>query len=212
MPLNIAELPGRQKYSGIYCFAPEPNNPPRLKIGMSTDLRTRLNSYHICYPDGYYIYGLLLIRPMQNRKENFKNVLSIERAYHDAIKLDNPSAHLKTDGGSIEWYSVQLDKMRDLLHKVADVYKSQVVAVYTEFDSGARKTAVRHIAKTDYEIDGMKEKDVEKLVKQIDKVYERHEKVQKDDEKKNLRRSSRVRVQPKGRLYQQLVALSRLPR
>jgi hypothetical protein len=87
MPLRIPELDGKQKYAGIYCFAPEEKNPPRLKIGMSTDLKKRLNSYHICYPDGYYPYALLIVKAKENRKDNYRNVLIIRTRVSQSYQI-----------------------------------------------------------------------------------------------------------------------------
>src|SRR4051794_17810837 len=45
----------------------------RIKVGMSSKLGERLNSYHICYPRGFRIHGLLKI--------NKKHAKAFEAAY-----------------------------------------------------------------------------------------------------------------------------------
>ncbi len=172
---------------------------------MSTDLRTRLNSYHICFPDGYYIYALLLIKAKEGKKENFRNVLTIERTYHKMIRDDDKKAHLVTAGGSIEWYAVQLEKMRELLEKLADQYKEQVVAIYTSFKEGARHSATRHIHAKDYVIDGLSDKEIETMVRVIDEKYNKEEEEKKSATERGLRRTQRVRKAPSGRIYQDLL-------
>ena len=62
MPLvKLKEFQKRQ--SGVYIIsdqAPE-DEKIKYKIGRTIYMNKRLNSYHICYPDGFFIYKALLL-------------------------------------------------------------------------------------------------------------------------------------------------------
>ena len=69
MPLKyIPEL--SKKYfpsnAGVYVISEDPptkNGPKKVKIGRSIDIRKRLNSYHICFPEGFHIWMVMKLSP-----------------------------------------------------------------------------------------------------------------------------------------------------
>ena len=66
--MPIADIPELKKVSnaGLYCISPEPpcNKEQNFKLGRTIDLKNRLNSYHLCYNSGFYIYCVL---PLSNK-------------------------------------------------------------------------------------------------------------------------------------------------
>ena len=61
MPLNLSEA--FTGVPGIYVIGKD--NPPRKKsfwkVGLATSMRSRLQDYAICFPEGFYIKMLLTL-------------------------------------------------------------------------------------------------------------------------------------------------------
>jgi hypothetical protein len=92
------------------------------------------------------------------------------------------------------------------MEQLAKIYSDEVIAVHTSFDTGARHSATRHIRATDYVIDGIDEAAIVRMVAAIDEKYEKNDQEEKKASELGLRRSTRARKQPRGALYQQLLA------
>ena len=86
--------------AGLYVFST--GNKPSIstfKVGMSSNLFTRLRSYHTCYKDGYFIHNIAKLVDYKgkfsklnpNKKKNITNfVKKVERRVHTILKGDNP--------------------------------------------------------------------------------------------------------------------------
>ena len=73
MPLaKIYEIE-RSSKCGIYCISespPEEKGKKMFKIGRSIEIKNRLNGYHLCYPNGFYIYFCLLVKKTEFSRKN----------------------------------------------------------------------------------------------------------------------------------------------
>ena len=50
-----------------------------FKIGLTLDMRRRLNSYHLCYNRGYHIHGLILVKSSVNKQDGKEQKLELSR-------------------------------------------------------------------------------------------------------------------------------------
>ena len=79
MPVYLPEIKGER--AGLYVLSPNLNRSV-FKIGISQSIKKRMNSYHICFPEGFYIHAILLFKenieiPTMFKKNNepYKNKL-----------------------------------------------------------------------------------------------------------------------------------------
>ena len=75
-----------------------------VKIGRSTDLKRRLNQYHLCYPLGFHVYGLMYVHT-KNRPKNglITHNIDTEMEVHSYFK----DKQLKTTARSYnEWFEI----------------------------------------------------------------------------------------------------------
>jgi hypothetical protein len=95
MPLNLA--PAFEGVPGIYVIGA--HNPRDVKgrevywkVGMASSIKSRLNDYAICFPEGFWIRMLLTLPTPQARWRGAidKVVTKIERTIHD--ELDRPGS------------------------------------------------------------------------------------------------------------------------
>ena len=69
MPIKyIPELAAKrfQSNAGIYVISEHPptkKGPKFVKIGRSIDIRKRLNDYHLCFPNGFFVWMLIKMSP-----------------------------------------------------------------------------------------------------------------------------------------------------
>ena len=80
--------------AGLYIHT-NTKNGKTFKCGLSTTLVNRLSSYHTCFPNGYYIRGLIvLVRyegkfsklPEDKKKDITKKVRAVEKQLHIILK------------------------------------------------------------------------------------------------------------------------------
>ena len=107
--------------AGLYVYSTGKSPSKTIfKVGMSTNLFTRLRSYHTCYKDGYWIHNLVKImdypsvfsklKPHQ-KKEISSVVRKVERRVHTILKGDNPKKKNYQVGQlssrTSEWFKVE---------------------------------------------------------------------------------------------------------
>ena len=93
MPINIEPLKGTRK-AGIYIISSSSRitRQTTLKIGKSTNMKQRLNSYHICFPAGFYIYGLIIETPTDDTDLRRERTTMLERGVFKVIQDMYPQA------------------------------------------------------------------------------------------------------------------------
>lgn len=82
-----------QKVLGVYAIT-DALNPslvvPKIKIGFSTDLVSRLNSYHTYFPNGFWMLSFILVKPELFEKFDMATRKKIGQALEGVILI-----HLK---------------------------------------------------------------------------------------------------------------------
>ena len=109
----------RTRQAGVYIISPQPPTDDIImfKIGRTIQMNKRLNSYHLCFPDGFYIYKALMLNDTYkapitktNQKTRLKadklNALAltikIEKIIHDKLE---PYRHKSTTRTKHEWFT-----------------------------------------------------------------------------------------------------------
>ena len=59
MPVYLPEIKGER--AGLYVLSPNLNKDV-FKVGISQSIKKRMNSYHICFPEGFYIHAIILFK------------------------------------------------------------------------------------------------------------------------------------------------------
>ena len=59
MPVHLPEIKGER--AGLYVLSQNLNRSV-FKIGISQSIKKRMNSYHICFPEGFYIHAIILFK------------------------------------------------------------------------------------------------------------------------------------------------------
>ena len=128
MPVYLPEIKGER--AGLYVLSPNLNRSV-FKIGISQSIKKRMNSYHICFPEGFYIHAILLFKknieipPMlKKNNEPYKNQLGAYLKLFENLLIDE----IKNKGGvnvnvlgdrvrarnlESEWFNVDLQVMKN---------------------------------------------------------------------------------------------------
>ena len=176
---------------GLYVISPEPpeKHPTLFKIGKSINLKRRLNSYHICFPQGFYIYTLLIAKTAKNRQKRIDEVGSLETSLFRIIKARSASHHKKYLSGAREMFDLKPNDMRDVF---AELHRKKSDIIQT-LDINPL-SSIAHIEAKDFLIpdEGKTTRENLMAVNLIDKETKKKEKF----EKKYPERAPK-RVQPK---------------
>ena len=109
MPLaRLKEFRNRQ--AGIYVISPQlpTDDTIMFKIGRTIQMNKRLNGYHLCFPDGYYIYKALMLndtyktRLKTDKKKTLAKTIELEKFIHDQLESHR---HKSTTRTKHEWFS-----------------------------------------------------------------------------------------------------------
>ena len=126
MPIrDIAELKTMSP-AGVYCFSqtkPNERGLNKVKIGRTISCKTRLDSYHLCYNDGYYICGWLPLNAIRfdlNLPEHRAHALELTRKLESRMHaiLESHQDKTTTRTRKSEWFKVSLAKLRAALWDV----------------------------------------------------------------------------------------------
>ena len=120
--LNLS--PAFEAVPGIYVIGPK--NPRRdgksfWKVGMATSLRSRLQDYQICFPEGFYIKLLLTLPTPQGdwRDGNIRKVVyMLEKRIHDALAGEPQIERLTIVHKRSEWFSAKYSDIRAVIVRV----------------------------------------------------------------------------------------------
>lgn len=161
---NIIPQLGNAQKSGIYIISPDDigndsHKKIQCKIGRSTDLKKRLNQYHLCYPLGFHLYALLYIHCKGRTKaQQIVHNIDLEIEIHHYFR----DYQLKTTMRSFnEWFTISYNDIQNCLkhfRKSFDIVRpfkgsSSVIDAFIDDISGEKlgKQAVNdHEALKDY--------------------------------------------------------------
>ena len=142
MPLaKIYELE-RSSKCGIYCISespPEEKGKKMFKIGRSIEIKNRLNGYHLCFPNGFYIYFCLLVKKTEFSRKNADTkregvVLTSELETHIFDQLKHIQFE-NTTRNFHEWFSdiETADTIKKAFMETHEEYKGLTEAPITEW-------------------------------------------------------------------------------
>lgn len=158
MPAFIPELKGKRR-AGLYAITDDKDHPREhtvtgFKIGMTSDIKRRINDYHICFPDGMWIGALLCIKQGQDqiKTKEQKNALylknlALEKELFTMMKKFNYKTTTRTHRS--EWFKCTYEQVKDFFQKLHEKHPDLTDPAIIWFDA-----KVPHI--TEYTIDGVK--------------------------------------------------------
>jgi T5orf172 domain len=130
---EFIDLTNADKYKGIYSIGLD--DPVRgeqtivkSKIGLgglttnTGGLFKRLTSYYIAYPDGFWMYALLIT------KDN-KIVRDLEKAVHSRLNDKRYKSDYLTNLRVSEWFRAKIKEIRKVFQEVAEEFKTKGVKV-----------------------------------------------------------------------------------
>ena len=148
MPVYLPEIKGER--AGLYVLSPNLNRDV-FKIGISQSIKKRMNSYHICFPEGFYIHAILLFKenieiPLMTKKNNepYKNQLGAYLKLFENLLIDE----IKNKGGvnvnvlgdrvrarnlESEWFYVDLQVMKNAFKQFYKDYNYDFIRPMLKF-------------------------------------------------------------------------------
>ena len=130
MPIaDIYELRDKSN-GGLYAISPEaPNKRGKkmFKVGRTINFRKRLNDYHICFNEGFYIYAILPLNkdkyPMDNetnKKEALQMTIKIESYAFEMLKKFEKRFTTRTFKS--EWFQLPKTLLNEFLNLVHEKF------------------------------------------------------------------------------------------
>jgi hypothetical protein len=128
MPVYLPEIKGER--AGLYVLSPNLNRS-LFKIGISQSIKKRMNSYHICFPEGFYIHAIILFKdnikiPTIKKKNNepyknqlgaylkmYENLLTSEIKNKGGVNVNVLGDRVKARNLESEWFNVDLQVMKN---------------------------------------------------------------------------------------------------
>ena len=118
---------------GIYVISPQPPEDDTIsfKIGRTIQMNKRLNGYHLCFPDGFYIYKALMLndtfktRSKEDKKKCIDMTRKIEKFIHDDL---NKIRFQSTTRTKHEWFvidNITLQRISEALLKAHQHFKNE---------------------------------------------------------------------------------------
>ena len=148
MPVYLPEIKGER--AGLYVLSPSLNRNV-FKIGISQSIKKRMNSYHICFPEGFYIHAILLFkeniiipRMVKKNNEPYKNQLGAYLKLFENLLIDE----IKNKGGvnvnvlgdrvrarnlESEWFYVDLQVMKNAFKQFYKDYNYDFIRPMLKF-------------------------------------------------------------------------------
>jgi hypothetical protein len=130
---QFINLTNSDKYKGLYSIGmDDPVNEEetivKSKIGLggltanTGGLFKRIRSYYIAYPDGMWIYALLITT-------NNKIIRELEKRVHTLLSDVRYKSEYLTHLRKPEWFKTTIQHIRDVFQQVADEYRDKDVYV-----------------------------------------------------------------------------------
>ena len=120
---------------GIYILSVKPNETI-FKIGLSINLMKRLSSYHTCFPNGYYIRGVIILekykKPYEELTKSQKlkagaRIRKFEHAIHHKLLLLGKRYGVASSVS--EWVDCSLDLIEQTCKEVSQELLKKRLAV-----------------------------------------------------------------------------------
>ena len=139
--MPLARIPELEKVvGGLYCispYAPCTEKPKDFKIGRTIHYRNRLNSYHLCFNKGFYIYTCLPLSTKytfdtkENKKIAYDMTKKLEKRAFALLKTFNQ--HFSTRTHKSEWFNCFKNKVVAVFKKVHSEYPNDTEKPITEW-------------------------------------------------------------------------------
>ena len=149
MPVYLPEIKGER--AGLYVLSPNLNRSV-FKIGISQSIKKRMNSYHICFPEGFYIHAILLFKenieiPLMTKKNNepyknqlgaylklFENLLIDEIKNKGGVNVNVLGDRVKARNLESEWFNVDLQVMKNAFKQFYKDYNYDFIRPMLKFN------------------------------------------------------------------------------
>ena len=126
MPLRDMQELKSLSPAGLYAFSPTKplvRGKTLMKIGRTVNCRTRLNQYHICYNEGFYIAGWLPLNAIQydlRLKENRAHAIELTMRMEARMftLLQRYNVKTTTRKYHSEWFNLTLKELHAAFNKV----------------------------------------------------------------------------------------------
>jgi hypothetical protein len=139
MPLTrLKEFRNRQ--AGVYVISPQhpTDDTIMFKIGRTIQMNKRLNGYHLCFPDGFYIYKALMLndtyktRLKTDKQTALALTIKLEKFIHTLLE---PYRHKSTTRTKHEWFSFtgNLEEIDKALITCHNEFKTETDYPITQF-------------------------------------------------------------------------------
>ena len=133
MPVFLPEIKGER--ASLYVLSPNLNRDV-FKIGISQSIKKRMNSYHICFPEGFYIHAIILFKKNikiptleKKNKEQYKNQLQTYLKLYESILV----TEIKNKGGVNVNVTDDIERARNLESEWFYVHPQVMKNAFTEF-------------------------------------------------------------------------------
>ena len=148
MPVYLPEIKGER--AGLYVLSPNLNKSV-FKIGISQSIKKRMNSYHICFPEGVYIHAILLFKenieiPPMLKKNNepyknqlgaylklFENLLIDEIKNKSGVNVNFLGDRVRARNLESEWFYVDLQVMKNAFKQFYKDYNYDFIRPMLKF-------------------------------------------------------------------------------
>ena len=125
--------------AGIYCIS---STEPKkglidVKIGRTIDFKNRLNAYHICWNEGFYIYDVLplhkkyKLKTKAERKASLDMTIILENELFNMMKDKNVKTTTRTHKS--EWFRCSSDYVADMFQKLHEKFPNDTANPITRW-------------------------------------------------------------------------------
>jgi hypothetical protein len=111
---------------GLYALAPSiKSGKYQIKVGRTINFRKRLNDYHLCFNEGYYVIALLPLKARTPPKERLKLTMQLEKAAGKKLGKSRTYANRKTRDS--EWYYKTTQEIHRLFTELHQEFTSKAL-------------------------------------------------------------------------------------
>jgi hypothetical protein len=120
--MKLREL-DKAEAGGLYALAPVMKSGSyQIKVGRTINFRNRMNAYHLCYNEGYYVVALLPLKARTQPKDRLKITMLLEKAAGEKLGKSRTYANRQTRGS--EWYYKSTHQIHALFKSLHQEFKT----------------------------------------------------------------------------------------